>query len=132
VEVDVVPGITAMQAIAAASRVPLVEGTEVLALVPVTAGLDVLEAALDLADTVVAYKAGRRLPEVLTRLRARPEPSRTVLGTDVSLPTQQLTAWSSPASTPDAESGDAAPDGPAPYFSTILHAPARPHVGGRL
>ncbi len=118
VTVDVVPGITAMQALAAASKVPLVEGTEVLALVPVTAGLDVLDAAFDVADTVVAYKAGRQITDVLRR--AGRTPGRTIVGTDVSLPTERIT-------TGEGYDGDR-----APYFSTVIRAPERPGVGGRL
>ena len=117
VEIEVVPGITAMQALAAASRTPLVEGTEVLALVPVTSGLDTLDRASEFADTVVAYKAGRRLPEVLGRLASADRD--TLVGTNVGLPGQRIV----PAS-------DA--DGPANYFSTVLSAPRRTSTGGRL
>src|SRR5664280_2675507 len=56
VDVEVIPGITAMQALAAASRIPLVEGSEVLALIPATSGLETLDRALEFADTVVASK----------------------------------------------------------------------------
>ena len=117
VHIEVVPGITAMQALAAASRTPLVEGTEVLALVPVTSGLESLERAGRLADTVVAYKAGRRLPEVVERLRSAAR--TTVVGTDIGLPGERIT----PADELD---------GPAPYFSTVLSAPNRTITGGRL
>ena len=120
VAIEVVPGITAMQALAAASRTPLVEGTEVLALVPVTAGLDVLDAVVAVADTVVAYKAGRLLPEVLERLEASGRLAGTVVGTDVGLPGESIVAGR-----------DAARTG-APYFSTVLSAPARATTGGRL
>ncbi|MCO5309118.1 MAG: precorrin-2 C(20)-methyltransferase [Austwickia sp.] len=121
VVVEVIPGITAMQALAAASRIPLVEGTEVLALVPVTAGLETLERAMAAADTVVAYKGGRRMPEVVSRLRAADREATTVIGTDVSLPHQRLVGL--------AELGEAER---APYFCTVLSAPARATIGGRL
>ena len=58
VEIDSVPGITAMQALAATSGTVLCEGTESLALLPLTAGLDAFEEALTHFDTVVAYKSG--------------------------------------------------------------------------
>lgn len=119
--VEVIPGITAMQALAAASRVPLVEGTEVLALVPVTAGLEALDRAMAAADTVVAYKGGRQLPAVVERLRAAGRAATTVIGTDVSLPVQRLVTL--------AELGEGER---APYFSTVLSAPTRDTVGGRL
>lgn len=119
VEIEVIPGITAMQAIAAESRTPLVEGQEVLALVPVTAGLDRLREVLTTVDSVVAYKGGRRLPEVVGLLR---ETGRdAILGVDLTLPHQRLLAID-----------DLADDEHAPYFSTVLSAPERTETGGRL
>lgn len=121
VQVEVIPGITAMQALAAASRTPLVEGTEVLALVPITAGLTTLDDALASADTVVAYKSGRWMPEVARRLRGAGRAATTVVGTDVSLPQQELIGL------------DEIVEGhKAPYFCTVLSAPARDSIGGRL
>ncbi|WP_040158968.1 precorrin-2 C(20)-methyltransferase [Nigerium massiliense] len=117
VAVEVVPGITAMQALAAASRTPLVEGTEVLALVPVTAGMDTLDRISEAADTVCAYKAGRRLPEVLQHVGG---PERTtIVGTNIGLAEESITP---------AEQRDAA----ASYFSTVLSTPRRSTTGGRL
>ncbi|MDF1488989.1 precorrin-2 C(20)-methyltransferase [Tessaracoccus caeni] len=120
VEIDVVPGITAMQALAAESRTPLVEGTETLALVPVTAGLDTLGELLDVVDTVVAYKGGRKLPEVAETVRGKGRDA--VLGVNIGLEKQQIFTLS--------ELDD---DQRAPYFSTVL-APARRSgkTGGRL
>ena len=119
VEVEVVPGITAMQALAARSRTPLVEGTETLALVPVTAGLDTLERIMDTVDTVVAYKGGRHLPEVIELLRRKERDG--VLGVQIGMVDEQLITL------------DEVADGQrTPYFSTVL-APARRHeTGGRL
>ena len=124
VAVEVIPGITAMQALAAASRTPLVEGTEVLALVPVTAGLTALDDALTSADTVVAYKSGRHMPQVVRRLRDAGRAATTVVGTDVSLPQEQLT-WLG-------ELGEEGEGHAAPYFCTVLSAPVRDAIGGRL
>ncbi|MDQ7992068.1 MAG: precorrin-2 C(20)-methyltransferase [Propionicimonas sp.] len=119
-EVQVVPGITAMQALAAASRIPLVEAQEVLTLVPVTAGLETVQAALAHSDTVVAYKGGRHLPALLDLVRgARPD-AVGALGVDIGLPGQRVIAL--------ADLGDT----PEPYFSTLLVAPARTRTGGRL
>jgi precorrin-2/cobalt-factor-2 C20-methyltransferase len=117
-DVSVIPGITAMQALAAASRTPLVEGRESLTLVPATAGVDAVALALDTADTVVAYKGGRQLPALLALIRERDREG--VLGVNVGLPGEQLT----PLAEVDAEA--------APYFSTILVAAQRTDTGGRL
>jgi precorrin-2/cobalt-factor-2 C20-methyltransferase len=68
--VETVPGITAMQALAAHSGTVLAEGSERLTLLPLTGSIERLREALCLRDTVVCYKAGSRLPEVLKEMRA--------------------------------------------------------------
>ncbi len=65
VEVDTVPGITAMQDLASRSGTVLALGNERLALLPFTAGKPVLRSALEGFETVVCYKGGARLVEVL-------------------------------------------------------------------
>ena len=65
VEVDTVPGITAMQDLAARGGAVLLEGDERLALLPFTAGEDALRSALSGFEAVVCYKGGSRLREVL-------------------------------------------------------------------
>ncbi|WP_316671054.1 precorrin-2 C(20)-methyltransferase [uncultured Propionibacterium sp.] len=116
---ELVPGITAMQALAAASTTPLAEGREILALVPATVGPDRLGQVLDAVDSVAVYKGGRKLPEVLEALRARGR--RAVIGTDVSLPDQQLAGLD-----------EVGPDEERPYFSAVLTTPERTITGGRI
>jgi precorrin-2/cobalt-factor-2 C20-methyltransferase len=65
VEVETVPGITAMQDLAARGGAVLLEGDERLALLPFTAGQSALQSALSGFETVVCYKGGSRLREVL-------------------------------------------------------------------
>lgn len=65
VEVSTVPGITAMQDLASRSGTVLLEGDERLALLPFTAGEGPLREALSDYETVVCYKGGSRLPDVL-------------------------------------------------------------------
>lgn len=65
VEVKTVPGITAMQDLAARGGTVLLEGDERLALLPFTAGENALRSALSGFETVVCYKGGSRLREVL-------------------------------------------------------------------
>ena len=62
---ETVPGVTAMQDLAARGGAVLLEGDERLALLPFTAGEDVLRSALSGFETVVCYKGGSRLREVL-------------------------------------------------------------------
>ncbi|HEY6582547.1 MAG TPA: precorrin-2 C(20)-methyltransferase [Rubrobacter sp.] len=65
VEVETVPGITAMQDLASRSGTVLLEGDGRLALLPFTAGEGPLREALAGFETVVCYKGGSRLSEVL-------------------------------------------------------------------
>ncbi|MDO5626856.1 MAG: precorrin-2 C(20)-methyltransferase [Mobilicoccus sp.] len=91
VTVEVVPGITAMQAFAATSRVPLVEGTESLTLVPAEAGLASFTDALEHSDTVVAYEGGRYIAAMQGELSRRGRLTGAMLGVDVSLDTERIT-----------------------------------------
>lgn len=105
--VDLVPGITAMQALVARSGTPLVEGTETLALVPATARLDTLATITDIMDTVVVYKGGRRLPEVVALLRSRGR--EAVLGFQLGLEDEHIL-----------QLGDLVDGQQAPYLSIVL------------
>ncbi|MFF5493261.1 precorrin-2 C(20)-methyltransferase [Streptomyces aquilus] len=115
--VETVPGITAMQDLAARSGAVLTEGTEPLTLVPVTAGAQALKDALAGPGTVVAYKFGRQAQEVAEALRETGRIDDAVWGSALGLPEESLR--------PAAELDGA----PLPYLSTLI-APAR-RDGGR-
>lgn len=115
--VETVPGITAMQDLAARSGAVLTEGTEPLTLVPVTAGATVLEDALSGPGTVVAYKFGRQAREVAKALRDSGRIDGAVWGSALGLPEESIR----PAADLDGA--------PLPYLSTLI-APAR-RTGGR-
>ncbi|MFJ1970471.1 precorrin-2 C(20)-methyltransferase [Streptomyces sp. NPDC087903] len=115
--VETVPGITAMQDLAARSGAVLTEGTEPLTLVPVTAGASVLKDALNGPGTVVAYKFGRQAREVAEALRETGRIDDAVWGSALGLAEESIR--------PAAELDDAA----LPYLSTLI-APAR-RGGGR-
>ncbi|MFI9546655.1 precorrin-2 C(20)-methyltransferase [Streptomyces sp. NPDC052016] len=117
VVVETVPGITAMQDLAARSGAVLTEGTEPLTLVPVTAGSAVLKDALAGPGTVVAYKFGRHAAEVAEALRETGRIGDAVWGASLGLPEQSVR--------PAADLGSE----PLPYLSTLI-APAR-RDGGR-
>ncbi len=119
--VATVPGITAMQALASSSGTVLVEGRESLALMPLTAGVGKLQAALETHDAVVAYKGGRVLPEVLDAVRAAGRLDGAVVGSALGLPEQDIR-----------EAADVDPDHRAPYLSTLLVVPERGGRGGAL
>ncbi|MEU0384033.1 precorrin-2 C(20)-methyltransferase [Streptomyces chartreusis] len=115
--VETVPGITAMQDLAARSGAVLTEGTEPLTLVPVTAGATVLKEALAGPGTVVAYKFGRQAHEVAEALRETGRIGDAVWGSALGLTEESIR----PAAELDGT--------PLPYLSTLI-SPAR-RDGGR-
>ncbi len=115
-EVQVVPGITAMQALAAASRTPLVEGDEVLALVPLKHGIANLVDVTQFADTCVVYKAGRHLGALQDYLGTTDHDA--IAGIDIGLPGERIVQVS------ELEE--------APYFTSVLIVPQRGATGERL
>lgn len=118
VVVRTVPGITAMQAAAAAAGVVLVEGTEPLTLLPLSRELDGLTEALSRPGTLVAYKGGRRLAQVREALGEHV--SRAVLAEHLGTPDERVR--------PLAEVTDDA----VPYLSTIVITPPRGGAGDQL
>jgi precorrin-2/cobalt-factor-2 C20-methyltransferase len=117
--VATVPGITAMQDLAARSGTVLCEGRETLALLPLTAGLVPFKEALARFDTVVGYKSGSHLPEVLAAVRDAGRMDGAVHGASLGLPGEDIR--------PAAEVS-----GPAPYLSTLLVPGRRTRRGGKL
>ncbi|MFE4669119.1 precorrin-2 C(20)-methyltransferase [Streptomyces sp. NPDC056716] len=115
--IETVPGITAMQDLAARSGAVLTEGTEPLTLVPVTAGAGVLKDALNGPGTVVAYKFGRQAAEVAEALRDSGRIEGAVWGSALGLDGESI------------RPADELDGSPLPYLSTLI-APAR-RDGGR-
>jgi precorrin-2/cobalt-factor-2 C20-methyltransferase len=111
VRVETVPGITALQDLAARTGTVLAEGVEPLTLVPYTAGDAPLRAALEGDGTVVVYKGGRDLPRVLAAVRDAGRLDDAVHGEQLGLEGEAVGA-----------AGERA--GGAPYLSTVI-VPAR-------
>ena len=118
--VETVPGITAMQDLAARSGTVLAEGTEPLTLVPVTAGSDVLRDALAGPGTVVAYKFGRLAAQVGEALRETGRDGSAVWGSALGLPDERIRPAGHPL------------EGPLPYLSTLIAPATRTRRGGKL
>jgi len=95
---------------------PLVEGDEVLALVPLKAGIDRLLAVAEVADTCVAYKAGRHIAALRAHLQQNGE--QAVAGVNIGLPEESVVGV------------DELID--APYFTSVLWPPRRGRTGARL
>lgn len=71
VSVEVVPAVSSVMAVAAASGVPLADGQERIAIVPGTCGIDDLSELLERFDTVVLMKMGPTVGEIVSTLEAR-------------------------------------------------------------
>jgi len=117
IAVITVPGITAMQDLAARSGTVLCAGGESLALLPLTAGAGRFREALAAHDTVVGYKSGRHLPGVLAAVRDAGRLGTAVHGASLGLPGEDIR--------PAAEV-----TGPAPYLSVLLVPARRGAPGG--
>jgi precorrin-2/cobalt-factor-2 C20-methyltransferase len=118
VTVQTVPGITAMQALAAATGVPLVEGGEPLTLLPLARGVDHrLPRALRDDATVVVYKAGRHLPAVAEAVRAAGRDA--VYGEHLGLDAERIGPLGHPAQATS-------------YLATVIVPAVRTTRGGKL
>jgi len=90
VEIETVPGITAMQDLASRSGTVLLEGDGRLALLPFTAGEERLREALDSFETVVCYKGGGRMPEVLSVAEEAGRLGGAVYGARLGIPGEEV------------------------------------------
>jgi precorrin-4/cobalt-precorrin-4 C11-methyltransferase len=126
VGVETVPGITAMQDLAARACVSLAEGTEPVTLVPLNAGAGALDQALAQGGAVVGYKLGAAASPPAEVLRDRlAETGRldgAVIGARLGLPGETIRPAAQLTDMPD-----------LPYLSTlIVPARRRPGVGSGL
>ena len=123
VTVETVPGITALQDLAARSGTVLAEGTESLVLLPLTAGPGALAEALAAHDTVVAYKLSAAGPLETVR-KALAEAGRldgAVFGARVGLAGEDIRPAAS------VEAGER-----VPYLATLISTGRRGGRGSRL
>ncbi|WP_047865046.1 precorrin-2 C(20)-methyltransferase [Rubrobacter aplysinae] len=108
VGVRTVPGITAMQDLASRSGTVLLEGKERLSLLPFNAGEGALRKALAGSDTVVCYKGGGRLAEVLSAAGESGRLDEAVYGSRLGMEGEEVR----PAAEAAGETG--------PYLSTVI------------
>ncbi|HEX6470772.1 MAG TPA: precorrin-2 C(20)-methyltransferase [Streptosporangiaceae bacterium] len=119
--VETVPGITAMQDLAARTGTVLTEGSESLGLVSGTAGAGRFRAALASHDTVVAYKFAPVAGEVIEAVRDAGRLAGAVYGARLGLSGEDVR----PA-------GELPLRAPVPYLATLLVPADRTTRGGRL
>jgi precorrin-2/cobalt-factor-2 C20-methyltransferase len=125
VRVETVPGITAMQDLAARSGTVLAEGSEPLTLMPVGYDVPRFADALRGGGSVAGYKLGGHrpdgtFPEVLAALKETGRIAEAVCGSRLGLPGEDIRPV-------------AALDGSAvPYLSTMIVPARRTARGGKL
>jgi precorrin-2/cobalt-factor-2 C20-methyltransferase len=123
VEIRTVPGITAMQALAAASSTVLCEGNEPLVLLPALGGASAIDEVLGhgalTGATIVAYKGGRHWPDMRETLAAHGRLDAVVVGSHLGRHDQVLH--------PGHEV-----EGEIPYLSTVIAPSSRTTRGGKL
>lgn len=78
--IETIPGIMAMQALAAKSGAVICEDTQTVALMPLTLGMPAYIDALQTYDTVVAYKGGRKIGDVAAAIESAGRTGDAVFG----------------------------------------------------
>ncbi|MGH9045818.1 MAG: precorrin-2 C(20)-methyltransferase [Acidimicrobiales bacterium] len=111
-EVQTVPGITAFQALAAATGTVLLDGVESLSLVTALDGTDQVARALeDPERAVVVYKGGRHIGAVAQLVAARDRLPGAVFGERLGLDDERVAPL------------DEVGEGPASYLATVVVPP---------
>jgi precorrin-2/cobalt-factor-2 C20-methyltransferase len=89
-EVETIPGISAFNAAAARAQVPLVQGDETMAILPVRKDLRGLREALGIFDTVVFMKVGSKLDKVMALLEELDLLKHSVLVSHLGQPGEKM------------------------------------------
>ena len=154
VDVQTMPGITAMQDLASRAGISLAEGTESVTLVPLNGGVSALDQALSSGGTVVGYKVGAAAspaPATLRdRLHAAGRLEGAVIGARLGLQGELIAPaahFLSPLPAPSSSPALASPPAPIhppsptspindipdiPYLSTLIVPAHRPSRGSSL
>jgi precorrin-2/cobalt-factor-2 C20-methyltransferase len=117
--IEVVPGIAAFQAVSAKVPMALTQGAESLSLISARDGIGSLEAELlDPDRTIVIYKGGRWLPQIVELLASRGRLEGAWLGEHLGLENERL----APLSELVAKSANGSVE-PASYLLTVIVPP---------
>ncbi len=90
IPVEIVPGISSINAAAAQAAIPLVEGDEKMVVIPATAGIEQIQAALETYETVVLLKVKPLFPVIMDLLRKTGKEQTTVFVERVGSPRQRV------------------------------------------
>ncbi|MDD2541656.1 MAG: precorrin-2 C(20)-methyltransferase [Desulfuromonadaceae bacterium] len=90
IPIEIIPGISSINAAAAQAAIPLVEGNEKMVVIPATAGIEQIQAALEAYETVVLLKVKPLFPVIMDLLRKTGKEQTTVFVERVGSPHQQV------------------------------------------
>ena len=78
IPIEIIPGISSINAAASEAALPLVEGDERMVVIPATAGIEQIKSALDTYETVVLLKVKPLFPAIMELLRMTEREQTTV------------------------------------------------------
>ena len=90
IPIEIVPGISSINAAASEAAFPLVEGDERMAVIPATAGIEQIMAALESCETVVLLKVKPLFPAIIELLRTTGREHKVVFVERVGSPRQKI------------------------------------------
>ncbi|MHB8121454.1 MAG: precorrin-2 C(20)-methyltransferase [Desulfuromonadaceae bacterium] len=90
IAIEIIPGISSINAAASEASLPLVEGDEKLVVIPATAGIEQIKTALETYDTVVLLKVKPIFAAIVELLRAAGRETSTVFVERVGSPRQKV------------------------------------------
>jgi precorrin-2/cobalt-factor-2 C20-methyltransferase len=88
--IEIIPGISSINAAAAVAALPLVEGDEKMVVIPATAGIDKIVAGLAHYETVVLLKVKPLYSDIIDLLRATGREQSTLFVERVGSPRQKV------------------------------------------
>ncbi len=90
VELEIIPAVTSITAVAAVSGVPLADGQERIAIIPGLYGVADLENTLDNFDTTVLMKIGPKMNEIVETLERKGLVDKAVYVVKATMPEQKV------------------------------------------
>ncbi|OGT98127.1 MAG: precorrin-2 C(20)-methyltransferase [Geobacteraceae bacterium GWB2_52_12] len=88
--IEIIPGISSINAAASEAALPLVEGDERMVVIPATAGIEVIKTALETYETVVLLKVKPLFPAIVELLRTTGKEHTTLFVERVGSPRQKV------------------------------------------
>jgi precorrin-2/cobalt-factor-2 C20-methyltransferase len=90
IPIEIIPGISSINAAASQAALPLVEGDEKMAVIPATAGIEQIKTALETYETVVLLKVKPLFSAIVELLRTAGRERSTVFVERVGTPRQKV------------------------------------------